>query len=51
MTPQERERMELLCKRIQVEQDQKVFNELILELTALLAKKDTRLQHSGTSKQ
>jgi hypothetical protein len=51
MTSDERGRMEWLCKRMQEEQGQKVFTELVAELNALLAKKDTRLQHSGTSKQ
>jgi hypothetical protein len=50
MTPEERERMARLVQQIQVEKDQQKFTELVSELNALLAKKDTRLERSGTSK-
>jgi len=36
MTPEETERMKRLCKRIQEEQDQRKFNELVMELNNLL---------------
>ena len=51
MTPEERQRMDWLCMRIQEEKDHKVFTDLISELNALIAKKNERLEHSGTSKQ
>lgn len=43
MTPDERERMNELCRQIQVEKDQRKFAALIEELNELLAKKDERL--------
>jgi hypothetical protein len=36
--------MNWLCKRIQEEQDQQKFNELVTELNALLEGKERRLQ-------
>jgi hypothetical protein len=44
MTPEEKERMAALVQRIQVEQDQKKFTELVIELNALLGQKDKRLE-------
>jgi len=44
MTPEEAERMNWLCKRIQEEQDQRKFNELVNELNTLLEGKERRLQ-------
>jgi hypothetical protein len=35
MSPEERERMNWLCARIQEEKDQKKFTELVMELNAL----------------
>ena len=43
MTPETRERMNALCRRIQDEQDMVVFNKLITELNELLAEKSDRL--------
>ena len=49
MTPETRERMNALCKRIQEEQDRVIFNKLITELNELLAEKTGRLT-SGLKK-
>ena len=43
MTSETRERMNLLCKRIQEEQDRVTFTKLITELNELLAQKSDRL--------
>ena len=43
--------MDWLCKRIEEEKDHKIFTDLITELNGLIAKKDERLSHGGTSKQ
>jgi hypothetical protein len=43
MTPEEIERMNCLCKRIQEEQDQQKFNELVSELNNLLKAKERGL--------
>ena len=43
MTPEEIERMNWLCKRIQEEQDQQRFNELVVELNTVLERKERRL--------
>ena len=43
MTPEEKERLDWLCKQIQVEQDQKKFSELCNELNELLEEKQNRL--------
>lgn len=43
MTPEERERMNWLCLRIQDEKDQAKFMELVHELNALLERKHGRL--------
>jgi len=44
MTPEEIERIKYFCKRIQEEQDQKKFNELVTELNSLLEAKERRLR-------
>jgi hypothetical protein len=44
MTPEERERMDSLCRRIATEQDRDVFTELVRELNDLLSVKDQRLE-------
>jgi len=44
MTAEERERMNDLCRQIQVEEDHKKFSDLCEQLNQLLAKKDERLQ-------
>ena len=43
MTPDERERMAILCERIAKEQDPKKFAELVEQLNALLDQKKLRL--------
>ena len=43
MTPEEREKMKLLCNRIQEEKDPKTFSQLVLELDALFEKKEQSL--------
>lgn len=43
MTFDERERVNALCRRVQVEQDPLRFNELILELDEILENTDQRL--------
>jgi hypothetical protein len=43
MTPEDQELRNWLCKQIQEEQDPKRFSELVWQLDALLAKKDTVL--------
>ena len=47
MSPEERERMNWLCARIQEEKDQKRFTELVMELNALFEKKENRLADQG----
>jgi len=44
MTPEERDRMNWLCKQIADEQDPKKFSELVHELDQLFAKKEHRLE-------
>jgi hypothetical protein len=48
MTPEENERMNVLCRQIQTEKDQQKFTVLIEELNQLLAKKDERLQKQAS---
>ena len=43
MTPEERERMNLLCQLIQDERDPVAFGALVAELQELLATKEERL--------
>jgi len=45
MTPDERERMHILCERIAKEQDHKKFIRLVQELNDLLDHKGRRLEH------
>jgi hypothetical protein len=47
MTAEERERMNELCRQIQVEQDQKKFSDLCEQLNRLLENKDERLQKTS----
>jgi hypothetical protein len=49
MTRQEIERMEELCRRIQVEKDPKKFNELVALLNDLLEDKCERLEKRDDS--
>ena len=44
MPPEERERMNSLCKQIQDEKDHEKFNQLVRELNNLLHRKE---RHSG----
>jgi hypothetical protein len=43
MTPDERERMRILCERIAKEQDSQIFSTLVQELNELLDGKSARL--------
>jgi len=43
MTPEERQRMNWLCLRIQEEKDPKTFHQLVRELTDLLEVKHERI--------
>jgi hypothetical protein len=43
MTPEERRRMNWLCKQIQEERDPKRFGQLITELNELIAEKESRI--------
>jgi hypothetical protein len=43
MTPEERERMDYLCKRIAVEKDPETFDRLVKELNDLLEVKHERI--------
>ena len=43
MTPEEHERMNSLCKRIQEENDPKKFGGLVVELDKLLSTKEERV--------
>lgn len=46
MTPEEREKMEELCKRIAVEKDPEIFDRLLDELNELFELKHQRI-HPG----
>jgi len=46
MTPEDQELTNWLCKQIQEEQDPKRFSELVCQLDALLANRDTALQNN-----
>jgi hypothetical protein len=48
MTPEERERMHILCERIAKEQDQEKFSELVSQLNDLLDNKVQRLEPNST---
>jgi len=45
VTPDERERMAILCERIASEQDPGKFTKFVDELNELLACKEARLEH------
>ena len=49
MTPEEWQLMRELCKCIAIEQDPKVFGELVHELNELLQKKEQRLMPENPS--
>ena len=44
MTPEEREQLDSLCRRIAIEKDPQTFDRLVKELEALLEAKYERLQ-------
>lgn len=46
MTPEEREKVNDLCKRIQEEKDPGTFNRLVRELDELLATKGRRIREA-----
>jgi hypothetical protein len=50
MTPDERERMAILCERIAKEQGHDKFTELVKQLDALLGAKERRLDPQEKSK-
>jgi hypothetical protein len=50
MTPDERERLAILCERIAKEQDRTKFTKLIEELNELLDGEDFRLQFKEKSR-
>lgn len=50
MTPDERERMAILCERIAKEQDRHKFAELVEQLNNLLDQKDQRLEEAASQK-
>ena len=50
MTPEEHERMNELCNRLQVEQDNHTFTELVAELNNLLERKEGRLEERDQQK-
>ena len=47
MTPDERERMHILCERVAKEQDSDKFVKLVQELNDLLEHKEQRLKDSS----
>lgn len=47
MTPDERERMHILCERIAKEQDHETFVKLVQELNDLLDHKEQRLEDAS----
>jgi hypothetical protein len=50
MTPEERERMNCLCRRIQDEKNPEQFSELVRELNELLAQKQHRIDSDSRTK-
>jgi hypothetical protein len=44
MTPEERERLRILCDQIAKEQNRDKFTELVLELNDLLERKEHRME-------
>jgi len=48
MTPDEAQRMQLLCKQIEVEKSQEKFLELVKQPNNLLEGKNERLDHPPT---
>jgi hypothetical protein len=50
MTPDERERMAILCERIAKEQDLRKFKQFVQELNDLLQAKERRLEKASEAK-
>jgi len=50
MTPEEQERMEHLCRRIAVEKDPQIFDQLVRELNDLLEIKHGRMHPEHKAK-
>jgi|HubBroStandDraft_1064217.scaffolds.fasta_scaffold05850_7 hypothetical protein len=48
MTPNERERMAILCERIAKEQNLAKFKQYVRELNELLGRKEQRLENAGS---
>jgi hypothetical protein len=51
MTPEERERMQVLCEQIAKEKDHAKFASLVQELNNLLERKELRLEVHSTKTQ
>jgi hypothetical protein len=49
VTPEERQRMAMLCERIAAEQDRDKFTQLVDQLSELLDRKDERLRLTSNS--
>ena len=51
MSPEEREKMDALCKSLTIERDPEIFDRLVRELNDLLGEKQTRIhsEHQTTS--
>lgn len=43
MTPEEKQRLDWLCKEIQIEKDQAKFNALVREMNEIISRKKFRL--------
>jgi hypothetical protein len=50
MTPEEREKMNELCKQIQIEKNPQVFDQLVQELNELLEVKHERIHPEHKTK-
>jgi hypothetical protein len=51
MTPEEREKMDELCRRLAAEQNPEVFDRLVKELNELLDEKHTRIHPEHKTQQ
>lgn len=51
MTPDAREKMQILCQRIATEQNREKFTQLVEELNALLERKEARLDQQSHDQQ
>jgi hypothetical protein len=49
MTPEEREQMNRLCERIQIEKDAKIFMLLVEQLNDLLERKEKRFEQNSAN--